>query len=193
MDHYPRRILGITLFNRSPTFEAVRAFLGRVIARTQAKPKHLITDKGPQFWCQDFKQWCGREDIQVRFGAIGQHGSIAVIERMILTLKQTLGWLPLISLQRKKFQRILQETAAWYNRHRPHVSLGNRTPDEVYRRLRPAHRQPRFEPRPLWPRRSACASPVTLVKGQPGVGLKMQLAFAGGHRQLPMVTLKRVA
>lgn len=193
MDHYSRRILGITLFDRLPTSEAVRAFLERVIARTQAKPRHLVTDKGPQFWCQDFKQWCGRKDIQVRFGAIGQHGSIAVIERLILTLKQTLGWLPLIPLRRKEFQRILEETAAWYNCHRPHMSLSGRTPEEVYRRLRPAHRQPRFEPRPLWPRRSVCASPMTLVKGQPGVCLKMQLAFVGDHRQLPRVALKRVA
>ena len=34
---------------------------------------------------------------------------------------------------------------------------------------------------------------MTLVKGQPGVHLKMQLTFAGGHRQLPTVALKRVA
>jgi hypothetical protein len=29
MDHYSRRIVGITLFEREPTSEAVRAFLGR--------------------------------------------------------------------------------------------------------------------------------------------------------------------
>jgi len=30
---------------------------------------------------------------------------------------------------------------------------------------------------------------VTLVKGQPGVRLKMDIAFQGGHRHLPIVTL----
>jgi hypothetical protein len=46
----------------------------------KAKPKHLVMDKGPQFWNQDFKTWCRvRKKINPRFGAIGQHGSIAMV------------------------------------------------------------------------------------------------------------------
>lgn len=185
--------MGITLFEREPTSEAMRAFLGRVIHSSKAKPRHLVSDKGPQFWCDGFEEWCRRRDIKPRFGAIGEHGSIAVIERLILTVKQGLAWLTLVPLRRKAFQEALHELAAWYNRHRPHMSLGGRTPDEVYHRLRPAHRQPRFEPRSLWPHCSPCARPVTLVKGQPGVRLEMEVAFQGGHRHLPIVRLKRAA
>jgi hypothetical protein len=124
---------------------------------------------------------------------LGQHGSIAVIERLILTLKQNIAWLALVPLRRRVFHREITELALWYNGHRPHMSLGGRTPEEVYHRQCPASRQPRFEPRPLWPRPSPCARPVTLVKGQPGVRLEMEITFQGGHRHLPIVMLKRAA
>ena len=58
IDHYSRRIVGVTLFWQEPTSEAVRAFLGRVIHAAKAKPRHLVTDKGPQFWNKNFKAWC---------------------------------------------------------------------------------------------------------------------------------------
>jgi hypothetical protein len=33
-----------------------------------------------------FKDWCDGQGITPRFGAVGQHGSIALIERFILSL-----------------------------------------------------------------------------------------------------------
>ena len=193
MDHSSRRIMGITLFQREPTSEAIRAFLGRAIYTAGAKPRHLVCDQGPQFSCTKFKPWCRRKGIRPRFGAIGEHGSIAVIERLILTLKQSIAWLTLVPLRRRAFLRELRYLAAWYNSHRPHMTLGGRTPDEVYHRLCPMNRQTRFEPRANWPRRSPCAKPVTLVKGKPGVRLATKITFQGKRRHLPVVTLKRAA
>ena len=193
MDHYSRRIMGITLFQREPTSEAMRAFLGRVIYTAGAKPRHLVCDQGPQFSCDEFEPWCRRKDMRPRFGAIGEHGSIAVIERLILTLKQGIGWLTLVALRRRAFLRELGYLASWYNSHRPHTTLGGRIPDEVYHRLRPMNHQPRFEPRAAWPRRSGCAKPVTLVKGKPGVRLACEITFSGKQRHLPIIALKRAA
>ena len=193
MDHYSRRIMGITLFQREPTSEAVRAFLGRVIYTVGAKPRHLVCDQGPQFSCDEFEPWCRRKGIRPRFGAIGEHGSIAVIERLILTLKQGIGWLTLVPLRRRAFLRELRYLASWYNSHRPHMTLGGSTPDEVYHRLSPMNRQPRFEPRAAWPRRSGCVKPVTLVKGKAGVRLVCEITFQGKRRHLPVVALKRAA
>jgi len=124
---------------------------------------------------------------------IGEHGSIAVIERLILTLKQSIAWLTLVPLRRKAFQRELTEVASWYKSHRPHMTLGGRTPDEVYHRVSPMNGQPRFEPRAAWPRRPGCAKPVTLVKGKPGVRLACQITFQGKRRHLPVIALKRAA
>jgi transposase InsO family protein len=49
--------------------------------------RHADSDKGKQFCCQGFKDWCQRKRLRPRFGAIGQHGSIAVVERFIQTVK----------------------------------------------------------------------------------------------------------
>ena len=193
MDHYSRRIMGITLFQREPTSEAVRAFLGRVIHTAGTRPRHLVSDKGSQFWCADFEQWCRRKEIKPRFGAVGKHGSIAVVERLMLTLKQSIAWLTLVPLRRRAFLRELRYLAGWYNSHRPHMTLAGRTPDEAYRRLRPMNRQPRFEPRSQWPRSSPCAKPMILVKGQPGARLACQITFEGKRRGPPIVTLRRAA
>ena len=80
--------MGTTTFGSEPTSKAVQSFLNQTVRQSQAQPKHLICDKGTQFWCDGFKCWSQRRDIRLRFGAVNQHGSIAVVERFILTLKQ---------------------------------------------------------------------------------------------------------
>ncbi len=87
VDHFSRRVMGITVFRQQPTSEAVRAFLGRAIHEARAGPKYIVSDKGVQFWSEGFKRWCRRKGIRPRFGAVGRRGSIAVVERLILTLK----------------------------------------------------------------------------------------------------------
>jgi putative transposase len=194
VDHFSRRALGTTVFKAQPTSEQVRSFLGRIIATTGTAPKHLISDSGGQFTCPGFKAWCRQKNIHHRKGAIGQHGSIAVVERFILTLK-TIGVLPLpiVPLVRHSFLRQLTLFISWYNQSRPHTTLQGATPDEVYFNRKPANRQPRFEPRTAWPRGSPCAAPQTLVMGQPGVNLDLKVKFPAGRRHLPVVTLTRAA
>ncbi len=70
-----------------------------------------------------------------------------------------------------------------------HTTLGGLTPDEVYHAKRAANRSPRFEPRPSWPRGSPSARPQTLIKGQPGVRLEVQVTYHKGRKHLPIVTL----
>ena len=79
--------LGVTTFKNSPTSVSVQHFLEHVIDNAGVTSKYLICDKGQQFWCDTFKHWCDRHHIKPRFGAVGQHGSIALIERFILSLK----------------------------------------------------------------------------------------------------------
>ena len=81
----------------------------------------------------------------------------------------------------------------WYNAHRPHMSLGGKTPDEVYFRKRPANRSPRFEPRPGWPHGSPCATPWALIQGKPGANIELKVAFQGQRRHLPIVRLIHAA
>jgi DNA invertase Pin-like site-specific DNA recombinase len=176
-----------------PTSEQVRQFLGRVMASVAAIPKYLVTDSGVQFACAGFKQWCHRRGIRQRRGAVGQHGSIAVAERFILTLKSCcLRVLSFVPLRLRAFRREVELFFAWYN-DRPHTTLQGATPDEIYFARPPACRAPRFEARSAWPRASPCSKPQTLVKGQAGVKLSVNVSFVAGRRHLPRVSLTRAA
>jgi transposase InsO family protein len=66
----------------------MRALLGRTIRSAGAAPKHLVCDKGGQFWCPGFRAWAERRGTRLRFSAVGRHGGLAVIERFIGTLKR---------------------------------------------------------------------------------------------------------
>ena len=113
----------------------------------RAARHHVIgLRQGTQFWCDGFKYWCHRKGIKPpRYGAVGKHGSIAVIERLILTVKGLLRCLPRVPIQSAAFRREVQLTIDWYNEHRPHTTLHGRTPNEVYLKRFPANRTPRFE------------------------------------------------
>ena len=102
VDHFSRRVMGSTTFARRPTSKAVQLFLDHTLRASKAQPKHLICDKGKQFWCKSFKCWCRRREIKPRYGAVHQHGSIAVVERFINTLKQYLRLLILVPIERTR-------------------------------------------------------------------------------------------
>jgi len=88
LDHYSRRVMGVAVFPEPPDSKMIRTLLGRAIRQAGTAPKYIICDKGSQFWCDDFQRWARRRNIRLRFGAIGRHGSIAVVERFIGTLKR---------------------------------------------------------------------------------------------------------
>ncbi len=192
IDHCSRRIMGFAASRGQPTSATVRRSLERLFR--SHLPRHLVTDQGSQFTARGFKRWCRRHGIRQRFGAIGKYGSLAVIERCIRTVKnECTRRLILVPYRLAAMQQELAVYVSWYNGHRPHARLGAITPDEVYHHRRPASREPRFEPRLRWPRRSPCASPRTLIRGQPGVALHLAVSYHGGQRHLPTITLKRVA
>ncbi len=193
IDHHSRRTMGFAVSPTRPKSITVRAFLGRTIVSAGATPKYLICDKDTIFWCAGFKQWCCRKGIRPRYGAVGQHGSIAVVERFIRTMKDEGTRRILVPQRRNTFRSEVRSFVTWYNEHRPHTTLEGRTPNEVHLRLRPANRRPRIEPRERWPRSSPCARPRTLVAGQPGDRFALQVDFHDGKEHLPIVSLKRAA
>ena len=88
LNHYLRRVMGFTVFRDLHSSEDIQAFLDRTIRISRASPKHIICDKGAQFWCEGFKAWCDRQTIKPRFGAVGKHSSITILERFIGTMKR---------------------------------------------------------------------------------------------------------
>ncbi len=194
VDHFSRRAIGSAYFKKEPTARDMTNFLRGVRRRIKRWPAHLITDHGVQFTAAAFGVWCRRRGIQQRFGAIGKYGSLAVIERFIKSMKnECTRLLPIVPLARAAFGRELDHYGAWFNAERPHSRFGARTPDEMYFGTFPTCRRPRFEPRTRWPRRSPCASPHALIRGQPGAVVELHVTYRAGRKHLPVVSLRRVA
>ena len=193
IDHFSRRVMGISVWESPPSSLQVRRFLGQSIARTGRSPKYVVCDKGPQFWNDGFKRWCRRKNIHPRFGAVGRHGSIAIVERFILTLKDSHTRLMLISSGKDVFRRELGLFVCWYNKHRPHTALFGKTPHEAYYRLVGANKILRFEPRSRWPARSRCAAPQAVIRGKPGTRLLLHVSNLAGRNHLPIVKLRVAA
>ena len=185
--------MGIAVYEQQPTSETVRTFLGGAIRQARSAPRVLITDHGSQFTDRGFGRWCRRRGIRRRFGAVGKHGSLSVIERLIRTLKKECTRKLIVPYDRSDFRRELEMFVEWYNAHRPHSGLDVRTPDEVYFERVPACRNPRFEPRRHWPRGSPCAGPQAPVLGRRGQPLSLQIAYLAGRKHLPNVELKKAA
>jgi len=185
VDHYSRSVLGFAVFTKQPTSSAVRAFLDRVIRRTEACPKYIVCDKGVQFTSTGFKAWCKRKNIRPRYGAVHRYGSIAVIERFIRSLKDE--WLRrlIIPLRLESMRAELSAYASWFNEHRPHQSLDGRTPLEVYDDLVPANAVRRFEPRTNWPTPSE--------PNAAAVGTALVVTYHEDRRHLPIIELKQAA
>ena len=130
IDHFSRKVVCVAPLegpNTGWTIEALEQAL-----RTHGAPKHLISDQAPVFVGTAFARLLEQWNIKPHFGAIGKHGSIAVTERVIKTLKyEWLRCVPLI----KGFDHVMSlctEFESWYNSWRPHMTLGGLRPDDFY-------------------------------------------------------------
>ena len=190
LDHCSRSVRGISVFKEIPFSAALQSLLNRTMKREGAKPKHMICNKGKQFWCESFKDWCEKKGIRPRFGAVGKKRSIAVIERFIGSLKRECMDVILVPIQEEAFCRELALFSDWYNRHRRHSALGGQTPAEIHNGIKLAGQRSRFEPRARWP---AGASSKTSASGEPGASFRLEVRHHSGRRHLPVIALKRAA
>jgi transposase InsO family protein len=188
VDHFSRKNLGFGVFHKEPSAEETAQFLDKVFDR-YGKPDHIISDKGGYFFCDYYQKWCKAKGIQYRYGKAGEHGSIAVVERYIKSMKNEGIAFANVSQNEDRFREELALYVMWYNEYRPHQYLKGRTPNEVFEEVEiPATMQPRFELRPKWPERSGCAGTDVPIKGKPGIEPIMQIAFLEGRRHLPIIT-----
>jgi len=97
-------------------------------------PKHLISDQEGVFMSEVFAELLRDWHIKQRFGAVGRHGSIAVTERLIWTLKRE--WLARVPLIRglDHLGQLLADFDLYYNQCRCHRRLDGATPSMLYQR-----------------------------------------------------------
>jgi putative transposase len=193
VDHFSRRAVGFAVFKNRPTSEEVTAALDRIIEQGLAKPKHLIVDQGSEFKSDHFKKgWCKKHGILPRFGAVGKHGSVAVVERFHRTFKDILR-LATIPEEQSEYEQEASLIIDWYNEHRPHNTLDGKTPNEIYFSRPAGSEQPRHEPRQRWPRGSPCATPQAEIAGEAGDPIVLEIDCVEGRRHLPVISTRRAA
>ena len=190
IDHWSRRSLGLAAFKRRPTADEICIVLNEAARRAGRVPKYTVSDQGSEFG-EEYREWCEDHAVRARFGAIGRHGSIAVAERFIRTLKEEGLAHELVPLQHPAFCASLARLEGWYNEVRPHASMDGATPDEVFHGRRPDNRRRRFEPRARYPVKGACAAPWAPARARIGARLDLVATPFRGARHLAQVEIRR--
>lgn len=187
MDHFSRAVVGFAVFKKEPTAAEVCAVLDRAAKRARRSPKYVISDQGVHFR-GEYLAWCARRGVRARFGAVGEYGSIAVIERFIKTLKEEGLRRILVPLGTRAMNDEVAIFVRWYNGFRPHMSLGGATPNEIYGRRPRARDRPRFEPRASYPTPRGQE-----LRGKKGDIVRLTIGHHEGRPHLPVIHLRAAA
>ena len=130
LDLFSRFPLAFGVFCREPSSEDVLQVLDRAM-RKHGRPRHFVSDQGAQLTAEVFRETLDALGIRQRFGAVGQYGSIAIVERFWRTLKELLGvclWPP---FSKEHLEHRVELALAYYASLRPHQGLAGATPAEV--------------------------------------------------------------
>ena len=131
IDHFSRAVMAVAPLE-GPNAGWVVDVLESAFLR-HGPPKHLISDQEGIFTGEAFAELLSDWDIKHRLGAVGKHGSIAVTERLIWTLKHE--WLARVVLIRglDHLGELLADFEQYYNECRCHQRLGGATPAMIWR------------------------------------------------------------
>ena len=131
VDGYSRKVLALAVAPHEPSaLFAVR--LVRQAIREFGPPSWMVTDHGTQLTAKELCHELRRRRIGHRYGAVLRHGSISVIERFWKSMKQEYAHGLVLFRSLLAIQRKLLDYVHWFNEHRPHQGLDQRTPDDVY-------------------------------------------------------------
>jgi hypothetical protein len=97
IDHYLRKLVYCSPLEGSNAGWTIGAL--EQALEINGVPKHIISYQESIFTSDAFAEFLKNYDIKLRLGAVGKHGSIAVTERVIKTLKYE--WLKRIAIMKR--------------------------------------------------------------------------------------------
>jgi transposase InsO family protein len=174
-DAFSRMLLSLTVFSKEASALEIARFVSKAATR-HGRPRHFISDHARCFTGQVFRRKLLRLGVKQRFGAVGKKGSIALIERLWRTLKDTLGLRLLRPSAAEDLAATVEMGLVHYAHFRPHQGLGGSTPAEVYFGRTPEH-----------------LSAIPPPRGRPGEGpldLPFRIDYLDAERLLPILVRK---
>jgi putative transposase len=132
IDACSRNVLAIGFLRGEPTSRFAVRLLRRAMTR-YGSPTWLVTDKDRAFRNKLVSALLRRHGIGRRHGAVGRKGSIAIIERTWRNMKQEYVRRLFPCRRKAALEKRLNRWRRWHHGERPHQSLGQQTPDDVYR------------------------------------------------------------
>ena len=176
-DAFSRMPLSVRVFSKEASAPEIARFVSKA-ARRHGRPAHFISDHARCFTGRVFRHKLRSLRVKQRFGAVGRKGSIALIERLWRTLKDTLGLRLMGPLVAEDLLERIELGLVHYAHFRPHQALGGATPGEVYFGRTPSH-----------------LSAIPPPRGRPREGpmdLPFRIDYLDAERMLPVLT-RRVA
>lgn len=145
-DAYSRKIIG---YNVADTMEAIQSIAALQMAMATLcgaapKPKQLIhhSDRGIQYCSNKYVKLLQDNDARISMTESGDPLENAIAERVNGIIKEEyLNFYETTTLQEAKKQLI--KTIALYNSDRPHMSISNKTPNQI-------HKDNKINPERLW-------------------------------------------
>lgn len=129
MDWRSRKVLSWRLSNTMEADFCVAAL--EEAFRKHGKPDIFNTDQGSQFTSLEFTQALKDADVQISMDGRGRWMDNVMIERLWRSLKYECVYLRAFETG-SGARTGIGEWIGYYNANRPHSSLDDRTPDEVY-------------------------------------------------------------
>ena len=191
VDHFSRAVIAEAVFDKEPSAEELCALLDQAVTEAGTPPRYAITDQGVQFQ-NEYRKWCEHHGVKPRFGAIGQHGSIAIVERFIRSMKEEALRRILVPLSLGAMRAEVIAYASWYNAHRPHQALAGATPNERLFATTPAREGVRIETRSRMPMARGDPEGSDRVK-RCGRKLELVVSYSDERKHLPIVALREAA
>ena len=130
IDWYSRRVLSWRISNSMEAVFCVDCLEDAL--RNNGKPEIFNSDQGSQFTSEDFTSVLKREDIVISMDGRGRAFDNIFVERLWRSVKYDDIYLKGYATMGELLVG-LSEYFVFYNSERPHQSLGQKTPDVVYR------------------------------------------------------------
>ena len=128
MDDYNRQVLWIEADTSLPALRVIRVL--EQLKESRGLPQMIRVDNGPEFVSRKLDAWCKGNKVTLAFIQPGKPTQNAYIERLNGSIRNEL----LNAYVFKTLAEVQEKTQQWqhdYNYHRPHKSLGYKTPIEL--------------------------------------------------------------